>query len=408
MSEPANELSLSDVKVLDLTWVMAGPAATRALADYGATVVRIESSKRIDTARTLVPYISNNVGPENSIRFQDINAGKLGMTLDLAKEEGRVVVLDLVRWADVVVEAFSPKVMRAWGLDYASLRKVKPEIIMLSTCLMGQTGPMSQFAGFGSLAAAISGFYDLTGWPDRPPAGPFGAYTDTIAPRFTAIAILAALDERRRTGKGQYIDQAQGESALHFLAPALLDYVANGRVQHRVGNEDANMTPHGVYASAGDDQWVAIAVADDAQWRALCETMDRPELSDDAKFSSAGTRRAHREELDEIVSMWTREREASEIESALQSRGVPSSAVQNSGALYADPQLAHRGQFVQVEHPLHGPTVIEGSHFHLSRTPARVERAAPMLGEHNQLVLEEILGYDEERVAELVAAGVLE
>jgi len=374
-------LPLSDVNVLDLTWVMAGPTATRVLADYGATVLRIESSKRIDTGRTIVPFIGNQYGPESAIRFQDINAGKLGMTLDLAQEEGRAVFLDLVRWAGVVVESFSPKVMRAWRLDYQSLRKVKPDIIMLSTCLMGQTGPMSQFAGFGSLAAAISGFYDVTGWPDRPPAGPFGAYTDTIAPRFTAIAILAALDERRRTGRGQYIDQSQAESALHFLGPALLDYVANGRVQSRAGNRDAQMAPHGAYPCAGADAWVAIAVETDEQWRALCAAFGRPELAADRRFATASARLAHEEELDAVVGQWTHTRDQFEIEQLLQSRGVPAHVVQNSNQVFADPQLAHRGAFVPVEHALLGPITIEQSHFRLSRTPARVEALAAFLTE---------------------------
>ncbi len=401
-------LPLSGVNVLDLTWVMAGPTATRVLADYGATVLRIESSKRIDTGRTIVPFIGNQYGPENAIRFQDINAGKLGMTLDLRQEDGRAVFLDLVRWADVVVESFSPKVMRGWGLDYESLRKVKPEIVMLSTCLMGQSGPMSQFAGFGSLAAAISGFYDVTGWPDRPPAGPFGAYTDTIAPRFTAIAILAALDYQRRTGRGQYIDQSQAESALHFLGPALLDYEANGRVQTRAGNVDPQQSPHGVYPAAGDDAWVAIAVETDEQWRALCAAFGRPELAADKTYVTAAERIERRNDVDAIVAQWTHTRDMFEIERTLQSRGVPAHAVQNSNQVFDDPQLAHRGQFVQVEHAVHGPITIEQSHFRLSRTPARVERPAPMLGEYNFYVLSEILGYDEERIASLVAAGVLE
>ena len=404
----AGDLPLSDVNVLDLTWVMAGPTATRVLADYGATVLRIESSKRIDTGRTIVPFIGNQYGPESAIRFQDINAGKLGMTLDLAQEEGRAVFLDLVRWADVVVESFSPKVMRGWALDYKSLRKVKPDIIMLSTCLMGQTGPMSQFAGFGSLAAAISGFYDVTGRPDRPPAGPFGAYTDTIAPRFTAIAILAALDERRRTGRGQYIDQSQAESALHFLGPALLDYVANGRVQTRAGNRDPQMAPHGAYPASGDDAWVAIAVETDEQWRALCAAFGRPELAAGGRYATASARLTHEEELDAVVAQWTHTRDQFEVERLLQSRGVPAHMVQNSNQVFADPQLAHRGAFVQVEHALLGPITIEQAHFRLSRTPARVERPAPMLGEHNHHVLESILGYSDERIASLVAAGVVE
>ena len=404
----ANDLPLSDVKVLDLTWVMAGPTATRLMADYGATVLRVESSRRIDTGRTLPPFHSGQPGPENSARFQNLNAGKLGITLDLSKEAGRAVVLDLVRWADVVAESFSPKAMRAWGLDYESLRQVKPEIVMLSTCLMGQTGPLSMFAGFGSLATAISGFYDLTGWPDRPPAGPFGAYTDTVAPRFMVAAILAALDHRRRTGQGQHIDQSQAESALHFLGPALLDYTVNGRVQERTGNRDAHLAPHGVYPAAGEDRWVAIAAGADEQWQALCEAMERPELLRDERFATAAARLAHQDELDAILAEWTKGQEAEEAEATLQARAVPASVVQNSGEMYADPQLAHRGHFVEVEHPTHGTITVEGSHFRLSRTPARFERAAPTLGQDNQYVLETLLGYSTERIGELVAEGVLE
>ena len=404
----ANDLPLSDVKVLDLTWVMAGPTATRLMADYGATVLRVESSRRIDTGRTLPPFHSGQPGPENSARFQNLNAGKLGITLDLTKEAGRAVVLDLVRWADVVAESFSPKAMRAWGLDYESLRQVKPEIVMLSTCLMGQTGPLSMFAGFGSLATAISGFYDLTGWPDRPPAGPFGAYTDTVAPRFMVAAILAALDHRRRTGQGQHIDQSQAESALHFLGPALLDYTVNDRVQERTGNRDAHLAPHGVYPAAGEDRWVAIAAGADEQWQALCEAMERPELLRDERFATAAARLAHQDELDAILAEWTKGREAEEAEATLQARAVPASVVQNSGEMYADPQLAHRGHFVEVEHPTHGTITVEGSHFRLSRTPARFARAAPTLGQDNQYVLETLLGYSTERIGELVAEGVLE
>jgi benzylsuccinate CoA-transferase BbsF subunit len=399
---------LAGVKVLDLMWVLAGPAATRVLADYGALVVRVESSHRFDTARTLAPYLNGVPGPESSVLFHSTNAGKLMLSLDLSKEAGREVLLDLVRWADVVAESFSPKAMRAWGLDYEALRRVKPDLVMLSTCLMGQTGPLSRFAGFGNLAAAISGFYNLCGWPDRPPAGPFGAYTDYVAPRFAVAAILAALDHRRRTGEGQYIDQSQAESALHFLAPALLDYTVNHRVQSRTANRDPEMAPHGVYPAAGEDQWVAVAVANDEQWRALARVIERPELADETRFRAAEGRVAAAGELDGIVAEWTRSREAAAIESRLQAEGIPASAVQNAAALYADPQLAHRGHFVDIPHPTHGKTTVEASRFRLSRTPAAVTGTAPTMGRDNQHVLEEILGYDEEKVTALVAAGVLE
>jgi len=297
--------------------------------------------------------------------------------------------------------------MRAWGLDYAALRQVKPDIIMLSTCFMGQRGPFAQFAGFGNLAAAISGFFSLTGWPDRPPAGPFGAYTDYVAPRFTAVAILAALEYRRRTGQGQYIDQAQAESALHFLTPALLDFTVRGHGQERVGNRDAPLVPHGVYPAAGQDCWLAIAVHTDAQWQALCEVMQGPDLGDDSRFATLAARLTHRETLDTILAVWTQAHRAQEAEAMLQARGVPASAVHNSQDLYDDPQLTHRGHFVALPDPLHGTTTVEGSRFRLSRTPARVERAGPTLGRDNQYVLETILGYSPERIAALTTGGIL-
>ena len=404
----AHDLPLADVKVLDFTWVMAGPAATRVLADYGATVVRIESTRHLDAGRTIGPFHDGQPGIEHSGFFQNLNAGKLGLTLNLSQTAGRDVARDLVRWADVVTEAFSPGVMRAWGLDYAALRQVQPDIIMLSTCLMGQSGPFAQFAGFGNLAAAISGFFSLTGWPDRPPAGPFSAYTDYVAPRFTTAAILAALEYRRRTGQGQYIDQSQAESALHFLTPALLDYTVHGRTQERRGNADAHLAPHGVYPAAGQDRWLALAVCTEAQWQALCEVMQRPDLSHEARFSTLAARLTHRAALDTIVAAWTQEHNASEVEAMLQARGIPASAVHNSQALYGDPQLTQRGHFVRLPDPLHGTTTIEGSRFRLSRTPARIERAGPTLGRDNQYVLQTILGYSPERITALADAGVLQ
>jgi benzylsuccinate CoA-transferase BbsF subunit len=279
---------------------------------------------------------------------------------------------------------------------------------MLSSCLMGQTGPLSSFAGFGNLAAALAGFFSVTGWPDRPPAGPFGAYTDAVSPRFSAAAILAALDHRDRTGEGQYIDQSQAEAALHFLTPALLDYTVNGRVATATGNRDAQMAPHGVYPAASDDRFVAIAVANDEQWRALCEVIGRSDLGNDARFEAASGRLANQDEIDAILSAWTRERTAEVTQEELQQRSIPAHVVQDSKDLYADPQLRHRGHFVEVPHEIHGTTTVEGSRFRLSRTPARIERAAPTFGRDNFYVLETILGYDASRIAELAAAGVLE
>jgi crotonobetainyl-CoA:carnitine CoA-transferase CaiB-like acyl-CoA transferase len=256
---PANKLPFHGVKVLDFMWVLAGPGITRLLADYGATVIRIESTNRTDPTRTVGPFQDAKIGTESSALWGNNNAGKYGITLDLSTAGARAIVMDLVRWADIVCEAFSPKAMRAWGFDYESLRQAKPDLIMLSTCLMGQSGPLSRFAGFGNLAAALCGFYNLVGWPDRPPSGPFSAYTDYIAPRFGACALIAALIHKKLTGEGQYIDQAQAESALHFLSLPIIDFSANGRSYKPVGNHDLYHAPHGVYAAAGNDRWVTIA-----------------------------------------------------------------------------------------------------------------------------------------------------
>jgi benzylsuccinate CoA-transferase BbsF subunit len=400
-------LPLDDVKVLDFTWVVAAPAAARVLADYGADIVRVETTRRIDTARTFGPF-HGGPGPENSILWQSMNTGKLGVTLDLSRKEAKDVVLDLVRWADIVMESFSPRVLPSLGLGYEEFRKVRPDIIMLSTCIMGQTGPLSRFAGYGSLAAALSGFYNVTGWPDRPPAGPYNAYTDTVVPRFILTALLAALDHRRRTGQGQHIDQSHAETTLHFLTPALLDANLNGNAPGRAGNDDARMAPHGVYPAAGDDRWVAIAVQDDPAWHAFCDVIGRSDLAHDERYAGVDGRLRTRRELDDIVSSWTRLRHGQEIEAILQSAGVAASAVQTSYDLIRDPQLLHRNHFVDVGHATLGRITVEGPRFRLSRTPAQVRRAAPTLGQDNQYVLTELLGYPEERIAGLVASGALD
>jgi crotonobetainyl-CoA:carnitine CoA-transferase CaiB-like acyl-CoA transferase len=404
----AGRLPLEGVKILDFMWALAGPLATRTLADYGATVVRIESTRRIDVCRTLTPYLGDEIDAENAAVFHSTNAGKRMLTLDPTRPEGRQVVLDLVRWADVVTESFTPKGMKGLGLDYETLRRVKPDLIMLSTCLMGQTGPTARFAGFGNLAAALSGFYELAGWPDRAPAGPFGAYTDYIAPRYNAIAILAALEYRRRSGQGQHIDLSQAEASLHFLAPALLDFTVNGEVASRDGNHDREMAPHGVYPCSGDDRWVAVAVRDERDWRALCTAMDAAELADDPGLASAAGRLARRDARDARRCAWARALPMGEVEARLQARGVPASAVQNSPECVRDPQLRHRGHFVSIPHAGKGHTVVEGSRFRLSRTPARIDAAAPSYGLDNQWVLGDLLGYDDERITELVISGALE
>ncbi len=391
------------MKVLDFMWAVAGPGATRTLADHGATVVKIESETKPDVLRGANPFVDEDGDQEGALQFHSLNAGKLGLTLDLGVAESRDVVLDLVRWADVVTESFSPKAMANWNLGYDDLRAVNPDLIMFSSCLMGQTGPMRLYAGFGTMAAAIAGFYPVTGWPDRMPAGPFTAYTDYVSPRLSVVAIMAALDHRARTGEGCHVDFAQLEGALHFLAPQLLDQEINGRTAGRDGNADRMMVPHAVYPAAGDDRWVAIACETDDHWAALATTIGRGELAD----LTADDRRARIDEIDRAIADWTTTREAGEVAQALQAVAVPAHLVADAADTVDDPQLRHRHHYRQVPHPNHGTTWIEGPNFTLSRTPSRVDWGGPAFGQHNSEVLEEILGYDTDRIAELIIAGAV-
>lgn len=405
---PDTATALEGLKVLDLMWVIAGPTATRYLADYGATVVRVESTKRVETARTIQPFHKGQPGPENSGLFGNYNANKYGITLDLGSEAGREVVKDLVAWADIVTESFSPRAMRGWGLGYDDLRAIKPDIIMLSTCLFGQSGPLSDVAGFGTMGSAVAGFVNLAGEPDRHPVGPFGAYTDYIAPRFTVCALLAALDRRDRTGEGCYIDQSQAESSMHFMTAALLDYEVNGRIAQGDTNHDAQRAPHGVYPAAGDDEWVAIAVQSDDEFEAFCEAADLPALAGDPRFDSLAKRKRNEDTLDELVAVWTAQLPAADIEASLQNAGVAAHRVQGSSQMMNDPHLRHREYLVELPHDLHGTTVVEASRFHLSRTPAQYRASAPTFGRDNDHVLREILGYDDDRITDLIVAGALE
>ena len=385
--------ALDGVKILDLMWVMAGPAGSRVLTDHGATDVRIESSSRVEVARTLQPFQNAVPGTENSILFASLNAGKLGVTINLATVEGKAVIHDLIRWADVVLESFSSKAMKGFGLDYEAVRAINPRVVMLSSCLFGQFGPLSRFAGFGTMAAAISGFFGITGWPDRAPSGPYGAYTDYIAPRFANALLLAAVDHQQRTGEGQYIDYAQAEGSLQCLAPAILEYGINGRIWGARGNSDSNFHPHGVFPSAGHDQWVAIACETDRQRDALRQLI----------APTAGG-----EPSDDVIAVWTSRRSPDDATLALQAVGVASHPVQNSAECSVDPQLLARNHFVSVPHADHGEVTIEGARFVLSRTPAVVANPGPTMGQHTYEVLTEILGYDADRFSDLLVAGALE
>ncbi|MFI5321815.1 MAG: CaiB/BaiF CoA transferase family protein, partial [Myxococcota bacterium] len=326
------------------------------------------------------------------------NANKLGVTIDMHAPEGHELILDLVRWADVVTSSFAPGVLDHLGLGWEVIHALNPRAILLESCLMGQTGPWRHFTGFGNLAASVTGYMTLAAERGGIPSGPWAAYTDFIAVRYNTLALFAAIDEQRRTGRGQRVDQSQAESALHFAAPAVLDFTVNGRVVRGVGNEDELYFPHDVFACTGKDRWVAIAVRDERDWSALCEEMARADLLG---------RRAERDVVNAAVVAWCAEREAGAIERALQARGVPAHEVLDTATLYACPQMQHRQHWIECEHSIYGTTFVESGRLVLSELEALKPRAAIHFGRDNERVLKGMLGYSAEKIAELGKKGVL-
>ncbi|MFC1978246.1 CoA transferase, partial [Chloroflexota bacterium] len=397
---------LKGIKVADFTWLIAGTRTSKALADYGAEVIKIESSTRPDPSRPLGPF-KDGIPGLNRGNANQWNTSKLSVALNLAHPRGVEVAKRLVAWADVVVENFAGGTMKRMGLGYEELKKVKPDIIMLSACMQGQTGPHANHPGLGAHLTALSGFCHITGWPDREPPD-LGVYTDFIVPRFNTLAILAALDYRRRTGRGQYLDMSQYESSIHFMAPLILDYVVNQRVAVRMGNRSDYAAPHGAYRCRGGDRWCAIAVFTDEEWGSFGKIVGNPAWTNDLKFATLLARKRNEDELDRLVEEWTIDYSAEEVMSMMQAAGVAAGVVETGEDLLEhDPQLRHRHFFWELDHPEIGKYRAAGPAFVLSKSPREVRRA-PLLGEHSEYVLKELLGTSDEEIAELVIEGVLE
>jgi len=399
---------LDGVRVLDFTATVLGPTVTRYLTDHGATVIRVESMVHLETTRLATPFAGGQPGINTSGYFATHNAGKLGISLDMRKPRARDVARRLVRWADIVIETFTPGIMERWGLGYGDLKRIKPDIIMVSSSLEGQTGPYALHRGYGMVSASMAGFFELTGWPDGEPIGPYSAYSDFVGWNFLLISILVALDYRSRTGKGQYIDQSHVESAAHFLSPAILDYNINGRVASRVGNRDRRAAPHGAYRCRGQDRWCAIAVTNNEEWKSFCQVIGSPDWTKAPRFATLSGRKENEDELDGLVEGWTVNHTPEEVMTMLQQAGVPAGMVENAEDLFRDPQLEYRHHFVPLDHAEMGSYRISSAVFRLSRCSNEPRFAAPLLGEHNEYVLKEILGMSDDEVADLVADGGLE
>lgn len=404
VAAPSDELPFDGLKVADFSWVGVGPISGKYLADHGASVIRVESENRPDVLRGGGPFKDAIPGWNRSQFYGDFNTSKRSLALDLKSPVAIDVAKDLIRASDVMIESFAPGAMVRMGLDYSSVREMNPGIIMVSTCLMGQTGPAAKLAGYGYHAAALAGFYEVTGWPDMAPSGPWTAYTDTIAPRFISVLLASALDRRRRTGEGCLIDLAQLEASLHFLGPEIYDLQVNGHSVGRLGNRSRFSAPQGCYPAAGEDQWVAIAVETDEQWQALLGVsgIDAP-----AGTETNEGRLARHDAIDEVLSVWTRTGSPHEIMAKLQAVGVPAGAVQRSSDLLVDPQYAARNFYRHHTHGEMGEVPYAGHQYRIRGYDSGPRGPAPMLGEHSFEVLTEVLGFSEDRVSEVFAAGVI-
>lgn len=395
------------LKVLEMGSGAAGPVATKYLAEQGANVIRIESAKRPDFLRILWVTPDSKHGLDGSPMYVLLNPNKRSIAVNMKTEEGVALARRLALWADVLCENFAPGPMDRWGLSWEALRVDNPGLVMVSGCLFGQTGPHRSYPGFGAQGSALSGFNQLTGWPDRGSLGPAGTITDSLSPRYVALAMVAALFERKRTGLGQYIDVAQVETAVYSQSEVLVRYSANGEVVERRGNEHEQAAPHGIYPCRGEESWLAIAVHSDAQWARFRELVsaDWAQRSD---FDQRAGRLAHRAALDECIAVWTAGQVADELMQELQTRGIDAGVARDLQGLVEDPQLSSRGHFESVDHVHLGALEFERSGIRLSANPGGFDLAGPNLGEHTQEVLEDELNMSPLEIEELRAAGALE
>ncbi|NQW22617.1 MAG: CoA transferase [SAR202 cluster bacterium] len=413
---------LKNIRVLDLSRVFAMPFAGANLADLGAEVIKIDTCQAqfMDTTRTITgPFPDNQPGElwwEQGGTFQNLNRGKRSLTLDLRSDEAKAILKDLVRVSDVVLENFTPRVMARFGLDFKSLRAEKPDLIMVSNTGYGHSGPWSNF---GAMASALEPTHGTGAFMGYMEAGPDGRLTEGQVPNkmgnsysdflasWTALgALMAALLRRARTGEGQWIDLAMYQTGTSVIGTGLLDFTFNGRRTLRIGNRHPVWSPHGVYPCQGHDQWAAIAVRNQDDWLALCQTMGNPMLAADARFADPIDRRQHQEELDEIIAAWTSVRTSYQVTTLLQEAGVPAGAVLTAKQVLTDPQHLERGYFETVHNPPEvglRPKGYVGRGWKFSKSEASIKGPAPQLGEANDYVLGEILGIEPARLLALAA-----
>ncbi len=399
-------LALKGIRVLDFTWIHAGPSATRILSDQGAQVIKVESNQALSVVGGPASNTARGLGQRHNW-----NAGKASISLNMKTGAGKALARRLVAVSDVVAENFSGRVMPGWGMDFESIRKIRPDIIMLSMSGFGRTGPWKDRVSYGQTLQAWSGFTDLTGFPDQKPSGPASAYSDAVGGMAGAQAVLLALIQRAQTGRGQWIDLSQMEAMSALLGPLALELSANKADVQRTGNRPhhGGGAPHGAYRCKGDDRWLAITVFTDEEWHAFAGAIGSPDWASDPRFASAGSRLRHADDLDRLVESWTADQNAEEAMHLLQGAGVAAGVVQTGQDLAEnDPHLRERGIFKQVPDAAGIMRTIERAPYKLSRTPGEVTKGAPEFGADQDFVLREILGVDDEELAEMAIAGAFD
>jgi len=399
----------SGLTILAFCWAVVGPLTMKFFADHGATVIRVETSKRPCVMRTSAPYKDNVPNYNRGGYFNYYNSNILSLSLNMTLPEAREIARRLAVECDVFMENYTPGVIEKWGLSYEELKEIRPDIIMLRQSGYGSWGPYANLPAFGMVLVPIAGLPNFIGWPGKEPL-PVGvsAYTDCISPRFATAALIAALDYRTKTGKGQLLDLSQFETAVHFITPGILDYAVNNREPERIGNSSPYDAPHGVYPCKGDDRWCTIAVSDNEEWASLCRVMGKPEYIEDARFSSLTDRKKNEEYLNKIIGEWTAALSAEEVMEQLQSAGVPAGVVKNTADVYDDPQLRKRNMYWSMEHSEMGMFTHLGQSFQLSKTPSKAYSPSPLLGEHTEYVCTKILGIPDEEFIDLMQKGVFE
>lgn len=412
---------LEGLRVADFSWFGAGPIAGNTLSTYGAEVIRVESEAKLDGLRRAHPFPFNADGTFKggynvSGYFNNFNAGKLSMQLNLNTEKGQEVAYRLIEKCDMFLTNFTPRVIDKWNLRYEQIANVNPRIIAAYAPMQGMEGPHRDFLGFGAVLTPVTGISEMSGFPNRPPFGIGTNYPDYVVnPGHTVTALLAALRHRNRTGKGQYIELPQIESVVNTLGTAVVEHLVLGTNPSRTGNRSRWCSPHGAFRCADDpesvnspDRWVVIACRDDAEWAKAAAAMGHPEAATDPRFSSLAARKDNEDALEALINEWTRPFNAPDLVRALQAHGIPSGIVQHAQDLLdRDEHIRARGYYHYVEHPEAGREAHDGPAAVLSETPGYIAGPAPLLGEHTMDVCERIIGLSMDEIADLMAEGVL-